>query len=357
MGEKEPNNGDLDDNYYNIISMSDRIKENKSKFDRVKNVFSKIILISLIYIVCSEYFGYENFLRANNNSASLQIYMLVNFISLAFLSFIWGSFYGSIGGLLGEFYFQTILNINYAIPLLLNTFLIGLFSGLYRYKKDILNSAKSIVIVFLEFAVSSLCSLFLMDSYLHELAISFSLSVFISVPIFTMILILVVDLLLKKNSNEFNVVYNVFFTHHEILARDHAIPVKVGEYNMFFCTRCSGTLIGVLIGLVIELSFQHIRGIALTPETALIVCIITPIPGLVDWGTQTLGYRKSNDVIRIITGIFLGIAIHMLSLTKTLVLEMFILLMVYFSIFFVIYSIPRRKLLKKLNAPYTGRTN
>ncbi len=69
------------------------------------------------------------------------------------------------------------------------------------------------------------------------------------------------------------------------------------------CARCTGTLIGVF-----TLPIFH-WGI-ITPSMELLM--ILTAPALVDGTTQFIGWRKSNNILRLITGFFLGTAISLL---------------------------------------------
>lgn len=92
----------------------------------------------------------------------------------------------------------------------------------------------------------------------------------------------------------------------------HSIPLCHGlpDRTIYFrnqplplCARCTGTLIGVF-----TLPIFH-WGI-INPSMGLLVILIAP--ALVDSTTQFMGWRKSNNVLRLITGFFLGIGISLL---------------------------------------------
>ena len=58
-------------------------------------------------------------------------------------------------------------------------------------------------------------------------------------------------------------------------------------------------------------------------------------------------YRKSNDKIRILTGILLGIAMHMISFAKDLIFGVITVTLAYFGIFTLLFYIGSKKMKKK----------
>ena len=60
------------------------------------------------------------------------------------------------------------------------------------------------------------------------------------------ITIAILDRVLKWASNPDGIVYKFFFTHHYEEQADHAIPLDLGGYQFFLCTRCTGTVSGII---------------------------------------------------------------------------------------------------------------
>lgn len=65
------------------------------------------------------------------------------------------------------------------------------------------------------------------------------------------------------------------------------------------CARCTGILIGYILGIIYFISFKSI---------GLIIEFSLVIPLLIDGGGQYLGWFKSTNTRRLITGILAGIA-------------------------------------------------
>jgi uncharacterized membrane protein len=79
------------------------------------------------------------------------------------------------------------------------------------------------------------------------------------------------------------------------------------------CARCSGYLVGFL-------SFTALGGVAGLPafrtlpfQHQLLICAILTAPTAVDWLTQSLGLRESNNALRFITGASLGAVVSLYS--------------------------------------------
>ncbi|MFB6089403.1 MAG: DUF2085 domain-containing protein [Candidatus Aenigmatarchaeota archaeon] len=79
------------------------------------------------------------------------------------------------------------------------------------------------------------------------------------------------------------------------------------DHQSIVCIRCSSIYIGFLFTFL----FLLIYGFYLT-EISIIFSILFVIPIALDGVTQAFGYRKSNNVFRILTGIMLGSAFSLL---------------------------------------------
>lgn len=87
--------------------------------------------------------------------------------------------------------------------------------------------------------------------------------------------------------------YGICFCH-----RIKERSFKIGNFVFPICSRCTGILAGFAIGLVL-LFFN----LSLNPIASSIITI----PLIVDGTTQLLNYRKSNNILRAITGLLFGI--------------------------------------------------
>ena len=142
-------------------------------------------------------------------------------------------------------------------------------------------------------------------------------------------------------------IYNELLTHHPISASDHTFFLEFGRTRFFFCSRCSGVIIGGLISMFATYLYERITNQVLNAEIAFLLCVLLPIPGLIDWGTQRLSFRKSNTRYRLFTGFILGNALHFMSFTTKYGLEMLFLVVFYFSIFGLMMYMGHRKEMKK----------
>ena len=94
-------------------------------------------------------------------------------------------------------------------------------------------------------------------------------------------------------------------SHHECTSLDHCLRFTFRKSRpLYMCARCFGAYIGFAIGMVILL--QQIK----FPSPLIeIILYLFGGPALVDWSTQTLGYRVSQNRIRVPTGFLYGIAL------------------------------------------------
>ena len=87
----------------------------------------------------------------------------------------------------------------------------------------------------------------------------------------------------------------------------HQMPERSFFYKGYqfpLCARCTGLVIGYLMGILIY--FLKI----INWEIAILLCI----PLVIDGGSQYLKWRMSNQRLRLITGILCGIGIMVLDI-------------------------------------------
>lgn len=338
-------------NYFDIISFKDRIKDHRTLLNRTKNFSFKIFFTIIFYYFTSKASGYLIFLNpADIGTPIPNFQFLTGFLILAILSQIWGWVIGGIGGLLGDIIYQFVSNDIILWEYTIAAVIIGIVSGLFRYQKEKFQDKRTLIKVFYSLVLGIILSMFIqyfaismlypaMDwsALVGQIALrnllQFIVSEIISVLFLMPLITLLIDLLLKRSTNQFGCIYRIIFTHHTEFESDHAIPLNIGGYNVFFCTRCSGMFAGIIIGLFIESILILAFDITIDPNIALFSMVLLPIPGFIDWGTQKLGYRKSSDVSRVITGVLLGITLHMATLTEKGDFRPFLIILAYFLVF------------------------
>ena len=131
--------------------------------------------------------------------------------------------------------------------------------------------------------------------------------------------------------------YYMLLTHHPISASDHTFYFQFGRTKIYFCSRCSGMVIGIILSVFFTHLYQLIVNPQFSSELALMVIIICPIPGLIDWGTQKLLLRTSTTESRLFTGFIIGIALHFISFTREYYFFTLVIITVYFGIFFLFF--------------------
>jgi uncharacterized membrane protein len=55
--------------------------------------------------------------------------------------------------------------------------------------------------------------------------------------------------------------------------------------------------------------------VAIPFQTGFITALILALPAIVDWITQNVGFRESNNPVRVVTGFLEGVGVLLLSLT------------------------------------------
>ena len=61
---------------------------------------------------------------------------------------------------------------------------------------------------------------------------------------------------------------------------------------------------------------MSVLSVAIPFQTGFIAALILALPAIVDWMTQNVGLRESNNPVRIVTGFLEGVGVLLLSLTE-----------------------------------------
>ncbi|HUW90596.1 MAG TPA: DUF2085 domain-containing protein [Candidatus Nanopelagicaceae bacterium] len=340
--------------------MSIESNENKPN-SFIRTIFVKIITVFFIfmsYIYISESFGSISSPYIGTDSFS--IVFSVSLLILTFFSVLSGPLPAFFAGFLGELVYQIAFYNTIYIDWCFIIAIYGSLAGIYKYKPLKYHSIKNIFYSIVILFINSLIAIILVVTatmFFHysslPLSVLFSnfglkfffqtlLSVIISVPI----LLIIFDKIFASKEQH---LYYMLLTHHPISASDHTFFFQFGRTKIYFCSRCSGMVIGIILSVFFTHLFQLIVNPQFSSELAFIVIIIFPIPGLIDWGTQKLLLRTSTTESRLFTGFIIGIALHFISLTREYYLLTLILITVYFSIFFLFFYFGQKRLLKKLN--------
>lgn len=128
--------------------------------------------------------------------------------------------------------------------------------------------------------------------------------------------------------------YHPTLTHHMVEDSDHTFSARFGNLTVFFCSRCGGMLMGLFISMYALIAFR----VVVPPLIAFLIDCFIAVPGLIDWGSQRLGYRKSTTRSRVITGGIIGLGFILLpQASPDYSFASIFLLMAYFAVFFLLY--------------------
>lgn len=106
----------------------------------------------------------------------------------------------------------------------------------------------------------------------------------------------------------------------------HRLPERsltIFGYTLPLCARCTGIVIGSILALI--LAYLNII-------LSIIFYLMLLIPLIIDGVTQSLNYRKSNNLLRLTTGIIFGVGY--VALLINLFLFLFIVSFSFFVLFF-----------------------
>ena len=306
---------------------------------------SFFIIIS--YVNIAEIFGSISTIYIQNNDLILRFGFTL--LIFTFLSVLAGPVHGLIDGFIAELLYQIAYYHEIYIEWCIIVAILGFLVGLYKYKPLRYHEGTKVYYTFLILVVSSFIItgviilfqfLFYPNQFTVEIIIinfgfKFLIQSLISILFIIPILLILYDKALASTEKQ---LYYLWFTHHPVSASDHTFYLKFGRTKIYFCSRCSGVVIGGLCAFFTTNILEKIFQAQISAEIALFLIIIMPIPNFIDWGTQRLLMRKSTTASRLITGFIIGVALHIMSFTYKYYFYTMLALVIYFTIpFFLVY--------------------
>ena len=318
-----------------------------------------VVFIIMSYVYISESFGSISMPFIGINEFSLVF--VVSLLVLTFFSILAGPIQAFIAGFFGELLFQLVESDfynNIFLDWCLIVAIFGMVAGIYKYKPLKYQKIKNVLYIYIILIIDSfIVMIFLISSQIlfystslqfEILLINFGFKFFLdalfSAIIVVPILLIIYDKVLASTERN---LYYLLLTHHPVSANDHTFYFQFGRTKVYLCSRCSGMVIGIILSLFFT------RIVQLSSELAFLIVIIFPIPGLIDWGTQKLLFRKSTTESRLFTGFIIGVAAHFISLTGEYYFLTLIIVPFYFSILFILVFLGQKKLIRELNKELT----
>ncbi|MBY8981362.1 MAG: DUF2085 domain-containing protein [Candidatus Lokiarchaeota archaeon] len=342
----------------NKCNKKDNLKiEKYNIIRRISLNFFTGLFITISYFYFSDSVGSISTYFINESTNIFQFGFTLLFFT--FLSVLAGPFHGLLNGFLGELLYQLAFYETLEIQWCILVAIIGFSAGLYKYKPLKYQEKMKIFYTFLVLFISSIIVsvlIILFESLLNPMVkleiialdygFKFLIQYLISIPLIVPFLILLYDYFLAEEEKHF---YNMTLTHHPEYACDHTYYLKFGRTYIYFCSRCSGTLIGAVLTLFFMYFLEKSFNFIISSESAILICIFFPIPCIIDWGTQKLLLRKSTTESRVITGLIIGISLYLISFTGKYYFFALFLVILYFSIVGLLMYIGYQKLMKKLS--------
>ena len=97
-----------------------------------------------------------------------------------------------------------------------------------------------------------------------------------------------------------------------LLAHNHWFTLNLYGYKLKLCARCSGYLLGFSTPLLFLGYLAGPLGL-MDPGVQRYVFFLLALPLVLDWITQSWGLRRSNNWVRLATGILLGVDVFLFS--------------------------------------------
>jgi len=332
----------------------------KNKDSLLRAIFLNILIIIFIvmcYVYSSEYYG--SISTPYIQTIETPMLFGLAFFIFTFFSILAGPIQGFVAGFFGELIYQLAFYSNLNLAWCFIVAIIGFLFGMYKYKPLKYKGGKKIFRTIIVMIVTSLIAMAIVISFNYifnfnqvgvaiialNQGLKFFIQALVTIVFFIPLVLFLYDRVLAKKER---FIYHEILTHHLASASDHTFNLKFGRTRIFFCSRCSGVIIGGLIAMFSTYLIERIYNTEISAEIAVLMCILFPIPGLVDWGTQRLLLRKSTTESRLFTGFVIGVALHLMSFTSKYALFMLFLLIIDFSILGVLMFLGSKKEKKRL---------
>ena len=329
--------------------------QKKEQKNTLRVIFLNLLIIAFIiisYVYISEPFGSLSTFYITTQEFSIRFGTTL--LIFTFFSILAGPIQGLVSGFLGELLFQLAFYDSLYLEWCFIVAALGFLYGIYKYQPLKYHDGIKIYYSFIALIIASFIVFGLIIAFqfliypgqntIENIVINYGFKFFlqalISVIFLIPILLLIYDRILAK---EEKILYYLILTHHPLSASDHTFYFQFGRTKIYFCTRCSGVIIGGLSAMFVTYLTAKILQVEFSAEVALLMCIILPIPGLLDWGTQRLLLRKSTTESRLFTGFIIGLALHFMSFTYKYYFFTLLILTIYFSIFGLLVFLGHKK--------------
>ena len=124
-------------------------------------------------------------------------------------------------------------------------------------------------------------------------------------------------------------VWFFILSHHPYSKLSHTIRVSLGRKETYLCARCTGIVMGMMVGLL----YANYLAYGFLQYPGLIVAFV--LPSTVDWLFQVFKLRNSTNPRRLVTGALVGQAylVGLIALARG-----WVTLFLYYALVFAAYT-------------------
>ena len=104
------------------------------------------------------------------------------------------------------------------------------------------------------------------------------------------------------------------FDWEYLISHRHWITLHIFSRELHLCARCTGVILGFsFLKIILALVASNIS----IPFTeGLFISLLLSTPTIIDWTTQSIGFRQSTNNLRLLTGLLEGIGFKIFSLSE-----------------------------------------
>lgn len=127
------------------------------------------------------------------------------------------------------------------------------------------------------------------------------------------------------------------FEHNK---KSHSIKFIWKGKIHYFCARCTGQYLGILLALIFSITFLLFnKPFLISGGLAFVVAWLLALPAIIDWSTSKLSLRYTNNIVRGITGFLLGNGIVIYFWTGFPLLYILVSLLLYKTVTILLVSV------------------
>ena len=111
-----------------------------------------------------------------------------------------------------------------------------------------------------------------------------------------------------------------------LLAHRHWITLHFFDREIHLCARCSGIVVGFVVLRILFAIVTPLTEYVIPFYLGFPIALILALPSILDWSSQKLSFRQSDNTFRLSTGFLEGIGVSFLGIIDGALLTKIVIL-------------------------------